>query len=334
LLTFTDDTGIFQHGKFSVPRRSEGYTTDDNARALIACARIQRLNESPEIKRLANIYLAFLNHMQKPDGKLHNYLAYQRRYLDSEGSEDSVGRTLWGCGSALNSTLPKGLRMVAKDIFDMAFPWVWKADFPRFQAFAILGLSQYLQADPNEDLQQSAKKLADSLLDRYEKTTKTDWRWFEHTLTYDNARLPQALFAAYKIIGDSKYLETAKTALDFLIETQMADGVFVPIGNFGWYTCGEKRAVYDQQPLEASAMVEAAIDAHNITNEKRYLNVAEEAFAWFLGKNSENLMVYNEETAGCFDGVCLDKVNMNQGAESSISYLLARLRLEELRDNV
>jgi len=221
--------------------------------------------------------------------------------------------------------------MVAKDIFDMALPWVWKSKFPRFYAFAILGIAQYLQAEPNDDLKQSVGKLADLLMQKYQEESKSDWHWFESTLTYDNARLPQALLAAYNIVGNQKYLEAAKATFDFLIEAQLADGVFVPIGNYGWYTRGEKRALYDQQPLEASAMVEAAIDAYNATNEKRYMNVAEQAFAWFLGKNSENLMVYNEETAGCFDGICVDRVNRNQGAESSISYLLARLRLEELK---
>jgi hypothetical protein len=302
LLTFTDDTGIFQHGKFSTPRRSEGYTTDDNARALIACARIQRLSATPEIRRLANVYLAFLNHMQKPDGYLHNYLAYERSFLDSEGSEDCVGRTLWGCGSVMNSSLPEDMRMVAKDIFDMALPWVWNSKALRFHAFTILGIAPYLRVEHKDDLKQSAEKLADSLVERYQERAKSDWRWFEPTLTYDNARLSQALFTAYGMVGNRKYLETAKASLDFLIETQMGDGVFMPIGNYGWYKHGGERAVYDQQPLEASAMVEAAVEAYLATKEKRYMNLAKEAFAWFLGKNSENLMVYNGETAGCFDG--------------------------------
>ena len=331
LKAFTDDTGVFQHAKFCVPKRSEGYTTDDNARALIACTRYYSLKKDPQMKRLANVYLAFLNHMQKPDGNFHNYLAYERTFLDVDGSEDCMGRMLWGCGSALNSNLPDDMRMVAKDIFDRGLPWVWKTTSLRFYAFAILGISEYLQALPESDLRISAAKLADNLLQHYHDERKDEWHWFEPHLTYDNARLPQALFVAYRLVGNQKYLDTAEESMDFLLKTQMVDGVFVPIGNNGWYKRGGNRAFYDQQPLEAAATVEAAVDAYLATKKRRYMRVADEVFEWFLGRNSKKVMVYNPDTGGCCDGVNADSVNRNQGAESSISYLLARLRLEELK---
>ena len=331
LRSFTDDTGVFQHAKYCIPRRNEGYTTDDNARALIACIRYHRLKKDPEMKSLANVYLAFLNHMQKTDGNFHNYLGYERVFLDVDGSEDCVGRTLWSCGSTINSALPKDMRMVAKDIFDRGLPWVWKTTSLRFSAFTIMGLSQYFQAIPDSDLTANTAKLADNLVQHYEDKVKHDWHWFEPHLTYDNARLSQALFIAYRMVGNQKYLDVAKESMDFLLETQMVDDVFVPIGNDGWYKHGGNRAFYDQQPLEATAMVEAAVDAYYATKDKRYVQVANTAFGWFLGRNSGKLMVYNPETTGCFDGIHADRVNMNQGAESSISYLLARLRLEELK---
>ena len=329
LQSLTDDTGVFQHAKFSVPKRGEGYTTDDNARALIACTRYHRLKKDARMEKLANVYLAFLNHMQKPEGAFHNYLSYSRGFLDVDGSEDCIGRALWSCGCVVNSSLPKFQRMVAKDIFDMALPWVWKSTWLRFYASTIFGLYQYYQVSPHNDVKENVEKLADSLVEHYEDQTRENWRWFEPTLTYDNARLPQALFEAYMTVGKQKYLDVAKESMDFLLKTQIINDVFMPIGNDGWYKKGGNRPFYDQQPLEADAFVEAALDGFYATKEKKYLQIANASFEWYLGKNSRNVVMYCPETAGCFDGLNIDRVNMNQGAESSISYLMARLKLEE-----
>ena len=265
LETLTDDTGLFQHAKFCVPKRTEGYTTDDNARALVVCTIYHNLKKSRRMEELANIYLAFLNHMQKPDGNFHNYLGYERRYLDVDGSEDAIGRSLWSCGYVINSNLPNDLKMVAKDIFDRALPWVWRSTWLRFYASTIFGLKQYYQVDKRDDLQVSIEKLADSIVQHYHDETRDDWRWFESFLTYDNARLPQALFEAYSAVGKQEYLDVAKESMDFLLNTVMINNVFVPVGNDGWCHRGGKRAIYDQQPLEATAMVEAAIDAFHAT---------------------------------------------------------------------
>ena len=334
LKAFTDDTGMFQHAKFCVPKRSEGYTTDDNARALIACVKYYALKNDPQMKSLANVYLAFLNHIQKTDGDFHNYLSYARIFLDVDGSADCMGRALWGCGCAVNSPLPNDLRMAAKDIFDRGLPWVWKSTSLRFYSGAILGLSEYFKTFPDGNLKVSVAKLADNLVQRFQDEARGEWRWFEPHLTYDNTRLTQALFVAYSMVGNQKYLDVAKESMDFLLKTQMVDGVFLPIGNDGWYKRGEKRAVYDQQPLEASAMVEAAVDAYYATKDKGYVDVAYDVFGWFLGRNSKKVMVYNAETGGCCDGIGADNVNRNQGAESSVSYLLARLKLEELKHRI
>jgi rhamnogalacturonyl hydrolase YesR len=194
-----------------------------------------------------------------------------------------------------------------------------------------LGLTQYYQASEDNELRDSVEKLGDFIFQHYQDEAKDDWHWFEHCLTYDNARLTQAMFEAYGTVGKQEYLDAAKESMDFLLKTQMIDGVFVPIGNDGWFKHGGKRAFYDQQPLEAAALVEAAIDAYCVTKEKDYLQVADKAFEWFLGKNSRNVVVYDHVTGGCCDGLGTNKVNMNQGAESSVSYLLARLKLEECR---
>jgi hypothetical protein len=329
LEAFTDDTGVFQHARFCIPKRSEGYTTDDNARALIAAVKYHNLKKDQQMERLASVYLAFLNHMQKPDGNFHNYLAYERTFLDVDGSEDCKGRALWGCGCALNSNLPYDMRMVAKDIFDRGLPWVWKSISLRYYAFAVLGLFEYFQASPSDDLRVSAGKLADSLIKNYENEAEDGWHWFEPHLTYSNTRLTQALFNAYMMTGKKEHLEVAEESMDFLVKTQMVNRVYLPIGNDGWYKRGEKRAFYDQQPLEAAGMVETAADAYYATKNELYKQIAYDAFGWFLGKNSKKVAVYNPQTGGCCDGVNFDKVNHNQGAESSISYLTARLKLEE-----
>ncbi|MCL2358361.1 MAG: glycosyltransferase [Nitrososphaerota archaeon] len=283
---------------------------------------------------LIRVYLAFLNHMQRPDGNFHNYLSYERTYLDMEGSEDSAGRALWACGCTLNSSVSKELQMVAKDLFDRGLSVMGKAVCLRFHAAMLLGLYEYHQAMPVDHFRDYAKKLGNIFIQSFQDQAKEDWQWFEPYLTYDNARLPQALFAAYRLVGEPQFLETAKKAMDFLLKTQIMDGNFVPIGNDGWYKRGGKRPLYDQQPLEAAATVEASVDAYYVTKNKCYLEAAETAFGWFLGRNSRKVMVYNPQTGGCYDGISQQYINLNQGAESSICYLLARLKLEEVWQGV
>jgi len=330
LKALTDDTGIFQHAKYCIPKRNEGYTTDDNARALIACVNYFKLTNDPEMKDLAIRYLAFLFHMQKPDGNFHNYMGYERVFRDVDGSEDCKGRVLWSCGSTVNSTLPREVRMVAKEIFDRTLPWVFKTISLRFIAHTITGISQYFQAISDKNLLKDVEKLADDMVQSYQDEKREKWHWFEPHLIYDNARLTQSLFSAYRIVGKKTYLDVARESMDFLVSTQIVDGVFMPIGNDGWYKRGGDRAFYDQQPLEAAAMVDAAVEGYYTTMDESYVEIANLAFDWFLGKNSLKVMVYNPETDGCFDGLSRESVNVNQGAESSISYVLARLKIEEL----
>jgi uncharacterized protein YyaL (SSP411 family) len=330
LKAFTDDTGVFQHAKFCIPKRSEGYTTDDNARALIAAVKYHRLLMDEDTNDLVKVYLAFLNHMQKPDGNFHNYLGYDRNFLDIDGSPDAAGRTLWACGCTLNSQIPQDMRLVAKDIFDRGLPWVFKTVSLRFNSATIAGLYEYDQAYPDKNLKETAKKLGRTLLQHYHDQNKSDWHWFEPYLTYDNARLTQAMFLAYLMVKENEFLEVAEEAMDFLLKTQSTDGVFVPIGNNGWYKRGGNRAIYAQQPLEAAAMVDAAVDGYHATQKKKYLEAAHQAFRWFLGENSRKIVMYNADTGGCYDGLEATCVNRNQGGESSISYLLARLKMEEI----
>ena len=327
----TDDTGILQHAKFAVPKRQEGYTTDDNARALIVCSRCYEVLEDLRIGKLTNVYLGFLLYMQRPDGRLYNLLSYGRKFLDDASSEDCMGRALWACGSCMNSRLLSKKKMLSKEIFDKTFRWASGFKSLRAKALSILGLVNYHNACPeDQNATLNVEPIANQLLNCYNCVSSNGWNWFEPYLTYMNGRLPHALFAAYDSTGNEEHLRVAKESLDFLLKVHIVDDKFVPIGNKGWYKKGGKRAFYDQQSIEASCIVEAALEALRITGDEKYQIAACKAFEWYLGKNSQGLAVYNPETGGCHDGITPHGLNLNEGAEATVSYLLARLKIEAL----
>lgn len=333
LKALTDDTGIMQHTKFSIPDRKEGYTTDDNARALIACMRFLRLHDDSDAKKLASTYLSFLLHMQRSDGRFHNLLSFDRVFLDDVGSEECMGRALWACGYAISTGFSEGIKCTSREIFDRGFQNVSSFRSPRAKAFTILGLCRYYDAfGEDKNLPENIVSLTNQMIEGYQHFSSADWCWFEPYLTYANGRLTQALFSAYDIVGEDKYLQIAKESFDFLVKLQVIDDRFVPIGNRGWYKRGAQRALYDQQPIEASCMVEAAVTGFRATKEKRYQRVAHTAFDWFQGKNSKSVMVCDPNTGACYDGITPQGLNLNQGAEATISYLLASLELETLSE--
>ncbi len=333
LKVLTDDTALLQHAKYATPCKKEGYTTDDNARALIACTKYFSLFQDSTVKKLVDTYLSFLLYMQRTDGKMHNLLSFDRKLLDEVGSEDSIGRTLWACGHCLDAKLSNETKMLSKDIFDKAFKWASNFTSPRAKAFSIMGLFHYQKAYPkDQNAILNIKILGDQLLRQFEQEATNGWEWFEVYLTYANARLPHALFLVYECTNEEKYLQVASKAIDFLLQTQIINDVFVPVGNRGWYLKGANRAVYDQQPIEASCMVEAALAAFHTTGKEEYRQAACKAFDWFLGRNLNNLMVYDPETGGCFDGITSQGLNMNKGAEATVAYLQARLSLEEVKE--
>ena len=332
LRLLTDDTGLIQHAKFAVPKRKEGYATDDNARALIACTLHHTLFGDSVAKELIDTYFGFLLYMQRADGRLHNLLSYDRKLMDDTSSEDPIGRTIWACGKCLDSKLPTEKKLLSKEIFDKAFAWVSTFKAPRAKAFSIMGLFHYQRAYPqDQNALLNMKALGNQLLEYYANEHSDGWNWFEPYLTYANGRLPHALFLAYSCTKEKKYLKVAKQSLDFLLSVHTIDDVFVPIGNRGWYKKGGERAVFDQQSIEAACMVEAVLAAFRSTNEEKYRNAAYEIFAWFLGRNVAGLMVYNPETGGCHDGITPLGLNLNEGAEAIVEYLIARLELEELK---
>lgn len=288
-----------------------------------------KLRGGLEVARLIDIYLSFLLYMQRSDGRFHNSLHYNRRFADDVGSEDCMGRSLWASWYVLNSNLHRDKRMLAKEIFDRGFPWIPRFGSPRSNAFAILGLAQYRDAYlQDQNVVQNMRMLADRLINSYRRQVSEDWRWFEPYLTYANGRLCQALFETYVKTREQQYLHVAKESFDFLLGIQLIDDVFVPVGNMGWYKRGSDRELFDQQPIEAGCMVEAALAAHHSTGEKRYREVASTIFDWFLGRNSLGVVIYDLETGACRDGINPNGLNLNQGAEAIVSYLMARLDLE------
>ena len=331
LQSLTDDTGILQHAKSSIADRREGYTTDDNARALVAVLKYHKLRGKEQALNLARTYLSFLLYVQKEDGRVHNFVGYNRSFLDDKGSEDSLGRVLWACGYSQDAPIPEDFRMTSKEVFDKSLIWASRSGSPRTHALAILGLYHYARAFPQDkNPQLNVIHLADRLCEVYRHESTLSWQWFEPYLTYANARLPQALFRAYQTTGKQEYLQIAERTFEFLAAKEIVQDMYQPVGNRSWYRRGGERALYDQQPIEASCMVEAASTAFQATGKEKYSKIACTVFDWFMGRNSKNVVVYNPATGGCFDGITPQGLNRNQGAEAGLSYLLARLEMEVL----
>jgi hypothetical protein len=335
LVSLTDDTGLLQHAKFSIPNRNKGYTTDDNARAFIVALRLAKTHDDSQVGHLAERYLGFLLHMQEADGYLHNLLGYDRKYLDQQGSEDCQGRVLWATGEGTLLGASEDIRTTAKTIFDRGLPHSYNFTSPRAKAFTILGLCSYHEAFPEDpNVLPVLQRLRDDLVTYYRSESSSDWCWFESYLTYENARLPHALFRAYEILGGEESSTIALDSLDFLMATQTVEGIFVPVGNDGWFQKGGKMAIYDQQPIEAASTVESAIYTYRTTSQRRYLDLAILAFNWFFGKNTKKVQVYRLKNGACYDGISPEGVNKNQGAEAVVSFLLARLAMGKIKDEL
>ncbi len=338
LYRMTDHTGLLQHAVFSVPNYREGYATDDNARALIVAVLMEQLGMTAfsESAKLASCYLAFLWHAFNPaTGRFRNFLSYERQWLEAEGSEDSHGRALWGLGTILGRSKSPGLRGTAGRLFEAALPAIRTFRSPRAWAFAALGLQEYLEYFPGDRAAlQTRDDMAHRLLDIYDAHHTSDWHWFEDVLAYSNARLPQALLACATKTGDQAMLAAGLESLDWFLNLQRCDikGHFVPIGSQGFYRQGGEKARFDQQPVEAGAVVSACLQAFSATRDERWLKEAWSAFNWFLGDNDLQIVLYDSSTGGCRDGLHPDRANENQGAESTLAFLMALLEMRLLED--
>lgn len=326
LTKLTDAFGIIQFAKLTEPDLSSGYTLDDNARALLVAALHYQQFKSPASLKLCLIYLNFIRHVSRPDGRFDNYVN-SRHVVDNEKNqqesfEDPTARGLYSLARiATLPSLPLSLRRQAESLFNHSFLTKPAFSFPRSIAFYIKAL-YYLPAAP-------LQPYCNQLLALYEKHHSPDWDWFEPSLTYSNAVLPEALLLGYQLTRDPKYLEAAKKTLDFLISQTFKDNLYIPIGQSGWFPKGGTRQYFDQQPEDTTATIETLNTMFQVTHQKQYQDLAYQAFNWFLGENVLNQVVYDRTTGGCYDGIGEKSINLNQGAESTISYLLARLSFSE-----
>lgn len=327
LSRMTDSTGIFQHAIFSVPNFSEGYCTDDNARAFILATLLSELGEEPErVRTLATTYAAFLHHaFDLKTKRFHNHLSFDRRWLDEQGSEDCHGRALWALGVGVGRSPYRSFQIMAGQLFALALPALTEFTSPRAWAFGLIGIHEYLGRLSGDSLaNQTRETLTSRLMDLFERTAQRDWCWFQEDLTYDNAKLPHALILSGRATGQPEVLERGLQALRWLTELQISEkGHFRSIGSNGFYRRGGMRANFDQQPIEAQAMVSACLEAYRATSDLWWYEQAQRAFDWFIGWNDLGLEVYSPKTGGCRDGLHVDRVNRNQGAESTLAFLLS-----------
>ncbi|MHC4691284.1 MAG: glycosyltransferase family 4 protein [Planctomycetota bacterium] len=329
LKKLTDDTGMFQHATFTVPNREYGYCTDDNARAVIAMADYYFQYPDPEALELFDIYLSFILHSQNNDGTVRNFMNFDRSWLKDEPLNDALGRVLWAFGTVMAKPPESSYLSVIKDSFDKSVKHVRK-QYPRGMAYSILGMSDYLKQFPGaSDIKRQLEIAADELVLQYENNSFPDWQWFEDSLTYDNAVLPHALYVASLIFGNKKYAEIADKTCEFLLETTFNGDHFSFVGCKGWYERGQTKATFDQQPLEAVSTVLMLRAAYDATGNDRFLTLQRKAFDWFLGENDLHIPLYNFRTKGCYDGLTQEGVNINQGAESTLSFLLSILSVVE-----
>lgn len=330
LLRLTDDTGIVQHATFSVPARDSGYCVDDNARALIVALHADRLTGSRDAKRLVSTYLAFLHAAQTHGGTFRNFMRYDRSYGDEATSDDCTGRALWALGTAARLAVDDGHRRLSRQMFERGLERARELG-PRGTALTMFGIVSFLAAHPEvAPAVALLGRLADRLCSLYRQHATGDWRWFEPTLTYDNALVPLALWRAHAVTKDPASRAVAEATLAFLEETSFPDDRLALVGNAGWHRRGGLRAALDEQPIDATAFVLAFRGAYLVTGDHRYLRRMRESFAWFLGANRLGISVYDPATAGCRDGVGESALNLNQGAESTVSFLLSLIEMLEL----
>lgn len=328
ILRMTDDTGIFQHAIYSIPDLAKGYTADDNARALVLAVQFYEADGQPRHLALLYRYLAFILYAQNPSGYFRNFMTYDRNFTETQGSEECFGRCLWALAFTLAAKkAPEGVKAACAAALARALPHIASLRSLRGQAYAVVGLD----CMGDEASGQHSFNLATAMSERFEMTAGSDWRWFEDILTYDNALLPWAMFAAFQKTGQARFLRVARDSLAFLDATVFRNGYLQPIGCKGWWKRRGAPALYDQQPIEASVSVLAHIAAYRATGDAEFLALAEKSLEWYTGANSRGESLIDADTGACCDGITAEGINRNQGAESVVGYHVARMFLADCR---
>ena len=338
LFRMSDSAGIFQHASFTVPNFAEGYCTDDNARALVLSVMLHKLGHgSAQLGARAATYAAFLNHaFDRQRGRFRNFMSFERRWLEEVGSEDCQGHALWALGLCVSQAGQGSFQMLAAQLFEQALPVAAEFSSPRAWAFTLIGIDEYLRRfGGDRRANQIRESLTTRLLQRYGDTATEDWHWFEEVVSYANAKLPHALILSGRCMNNNTMRDLGLKSLRWLAKIQTSDtGAFRPIGSNGFYRRGQERAQFDQQPIEAQATVSACIEAYQATGEVIWVAEARRAFEWFLGRNDLGLALYDPSTGGCRDGLHVDRLSQNQGAESTLAFLLSLAEMQALQNSL
>lgn len=332
----TDSTGLIQHAIYSIPRRESGYTTDDNARALRLCTRLWCEQPNERMFNRVTAYLSFLEFARSPRGAFHNFMSYQRQWLDAEGGGDCQGQAVRALAEVLGSSLPDDYRALARELVEAVLPTLMDLRSVRAQAYVVLAWGHLWASGVSgiELLEAAAWSAAGRLVECYQRNQRPDWPWFESRMTYANAVLPHALFIAAQRWPKEDFLEVAESSFAFLNQETTAQDCFSPVGNRGWYPHGEVKAPYDQQPVEAVMMADAAFTAFRMLGDEKHLATLRRAYAWFHGQNSLRLPLVDLQCGACYDGLQVDGANRNQGAESTLAYLWAEVHNYEIQNVV
>jgi len=333
LKAFTDDTGILQHANYTIPDRTHGYCTDDNARALLVAAMGQKYlpTNGLGLDFLSGHYLGFLLYaFNEKNGRFRNFMSYSRQWTEEIGSEDAHGRAIWSIGKAVAFLQNPGQLAMSTTLFKKALHVVENFNSPRAIAFCLVGVNAYLDKfSGDSDVRRVREVLAARLFDQFKNNATDGWPWLENALNYANGKLPHALLLSGRWMHRKDMIDMGLLSLKWLVRIQTEEGHFVPIGSNGWYEKGGARARFDQQPIEANAMVEACVEAFKVTRCQTWFENAVMCFNWFLGHNDLNMPLYDPKTGGCRDGLMADGINQNQGAESSLAWLLSLMTLQK-----
>ncbi len=339
LYNMTDSTGILQHASLTEPNYSQGYCTDDNARALIVAVLLGQLDDSPRrLRPLARTYAAFLRAAFAADaGRFRNFRSVHHGWLDEPGSEDCHGRAIWALGTAMGHSHHWDFATIIEPLFAQALPAAMAFTSPRAWAFSLIGIHEYIRRWSGDRLAVEVRAhLTKRLVEVFDSVAAPGWTWFEDELTYDNAKLAHALIVSGRATGRTSVYERGMQALRWLVGVQTSrHGQLRPIGSNGFYKRHGVRAGFDQQPIEAQTTISACLEAYRATADPWWYTQAQRAFCWFRGGNDLGLELYCSRTGGCRDGLHADRRNENQGAESTLAFLLslAEMRLTEITTN-
>jgi len=329
----TDSTGLIQHAIYSVPRRESGYTLDDNARALRLCTRLWNQHHDARLLDRITHYLSFVEFARRPGGGFHNLLSYQRHWLDTDPTGDCQGQAVRALAEVVGGNLPDDYRALARELLEGVIPALAELQSLRVHAYVILAWGHLWKREVRnlEPLENLAWLGAQRLVECFQRSQRPEWQWFEFCMTYANAVLPHALFVASESWPSDVFRDVAEQSFTFLDRQTTVDGFFWPVGNCGWCPHGEEKAPYDQQPVEAVTMADAALSAFGATRKQPYLDVFRRCHAWFHGQNSLGQSLVNPRWGACGDGLQPTRVNRNQGAESTLAYLWTEVLYSEAR---